>query len=124
MQLAEQKYLSLLLEDLETECHALNSYLRHHSSPGKAELFLTQSPQYKELLSSAFTPTHDDLVFWANTPYQQNPKYPEQKIHPSASGHLLRSKSEVFIDMALYTRKIPFQNYNSIPPTESFRPFS
>lgn len=37
------------------------------------------------------------------------PKYPENKIHKTSSGNKVRSKSEVLIDMVLYTHKIPFR---------------
>ena len=41
--------------------------------------------------------------------YQKNQKYPEQLIHKSSSGNIVRSKSETIIDMLLYTNKIPFR---------------
>ncbi len=42
-------------------------------------------------------------------PYDQNPLFPEQRIHKCASGHLVRSKSEAIIDMVLYTNQVPFR---------------
>ena len=36
-------------------------------------------------------------------------KYPENKIHVAPSGNMVRSKSEVLIDMQLYTNHIPFR---------------
>ena len=44
-----------------------------------------------------------------NSPYEHNDSYPEQLIHKSLSGNLVRSKSEAIIDMYLYTNKIPFR---------------
>ena len=44
-----------------------------------------------------------------NSSYQKNPNYPEQLIHKSISGNLVRSKSEAFIDMVLHINKIPFR---------------
>lgn len=37
------------------------------------------------------------------------PEYQEQLKHKTASGNIVRSKSEVLIDMALYRNRIPFQ---------------
>ena len=49
------------------------------------------------------------LSQWITAPYDRNPKYPEQLIHKSVSGHLVRSKSEAMIDMYLFTHHIPFR---------------
>lgn len=109
-QLAAKKYLSLLSEDLLHEQRAIDFYLRHHNSDsGKAEQLLTHTPGFQELLSPYFKPISEELLSWANSPFEHNPKYPEQLIHKTCSGNLVRSKSEVLIDMALHTNKIPFR---------------
>lgn len=46
---------------------------------------------------------------WANEEYRNNPKYPEQLTNLGSSGNYLRSKSEVFIDMALTQHGVPFR---------------
>lgn len=108
-QLALKKYYSLLLEDLEQELTALNFYLRHHHSDyGKSALLLTK-PGYQELLSSHCQPLSSVLSEWMNSPYDKNPLYPEQLTYKTPSGSFVRSKSEVFIDMLLFTNHIPFR---------------
>jgi len=107
-QLAVKKYLSLMLEDLENELLATQAYLRHRSSVSKVEQLLT-SPEYQNLLTPYFTPQSLELVQWMNAPYDRNPLHPEQCIHKSVSGNLLRSKSEAMIDMFLHINKIPFR---------------
>jgi len=107
--LAERNYLSLLLEDLQQECRALDAYLQHHRTTKSAEHFLSHSPEHRNLIFSAALPLSAELSDWINTPYKQNPKHPEQLVHRSVSGHMLRSKSEVFIDMALFNNKLPFR---------------
>ena len=108
-QLALKKYYSLLLEDLEQELTALNFYLRHHHSDyGKSALLLTK-PGYQELLSSHCQPLSSVLSEWMNSPYDKNPLYPEQLTYKTPSGSFVRSKSEVIIDMLLYTNRIPFR---------------
>lgn len=109
-QLAAKKYLSLLYDDLLHEKRALDFYLRHHKPcPWQAERMITDMPEYQKLLSSFFKPISEELLSWMNSPFEQNTKYPEQRIHKTSSGNLVRSKSEVLIDMALYTNKLPFR---------------
>lgn len=70
---------------------------------------LLSMPEYHTLLSSSFQPHSEELSTWMNFPYEQNPNYPEQLAHHTLSGHFVRSKSEVLIDMALYMNHIPFR---------------
>ena len=109
-QLAIKKYLSLVLEDLLHEQRALNFYLSHHSkSTGKSQSLLTKIPGYQELLSPYFQ-THDQKISqWLSTPYDTNPKYPEQLVHKTSSGTYVRSKSEAMIALYLHTKNIPFR---------------
>lgn len=44
-----------------------------------------------------------------NSPYERSLQYPEKLIHKSASGNIVRSKSEALIDTLLYINKIPFR---------------
>lgn len=109
-QLAQKKYLTFLTEELTHEKRAIDFYLRHHSqNPQKSTQLLLDSPEYRELLSPFFKPLSQELLDWMNTPYEHNPKYPEQLIHKTSSGSYVRSKSEVLIDLALRTNKIPFR---------------
>lgn len=45
---------------------------------------------------------------WLHMPFQSNPFHPENLIHKTASGKMVRSKSEVLIDLVLTTNHIPF----------------
>lgn len=65
--------------------------------------------QLSTLPAPFFTPLSKELLDWAKNPYTTNPKFPEQLIHKSPSGNLLRSKSEALIDAFLYKNKIPFR---------------
>ena len=107
-QLAIKKYLKQIENDCIQEKIAIDFYLRHHS-PSKAEELLINKPGYQELLSYHFKPKSQELEDWMRASFEQNPKYPENKIHKTSSGNLVRSKSEVLIDMVLYTHKIPFR---------------
>ena len=107
--LAAKKYLSLLLEDFIHEKKAIEFYLRHHSKIRQADHMLLDCPEYKKLIAPYFIPKSQELLEWTVQPFETNPKYPEQLIHKTVSGKMVRSKSEVIIDMLLHTHKIPFR---------------
>ena len=108
--LAYKKYLSTRLRILQEEQQANAKYLESHPSSMKDSFqALLNSPNYNHLFSSTFTPLSDELAQWMNEPFQGNPKNPEQLIHQTTSGILVRSKSESLISMLLHTNKIPFR---------------
>lgn len=107
-QLAVKKYLQQIEVDCIQEKQAIDFYLRHHNT-SKAEGLLINKLGYQELLSPYFKPHSQEISDWMNASFEQNPKYPENKIHKTSSGNMVRSKSEVLIDMVLYTHKIPFR---------------
>ena len=106
--LAKKRYLSLLLDDLYREKDAIDYYLRHHKT-SRAEDMLIKESEYQKLLSSTFKSHSQEILEWKNSQYQTNNKYPEKRIYKTASGNMVRSKSEVLIDMALYMNNIPFR---------------
>lgn len=109
-QLAKKKYLTLLLEDLSHEQKALDFYLRHHSQKtGKTEYLLTKIQGYHELLAPYFSSHSQQIIDWINTPYEHNTKHSDHLVHKAPSGNFVRSKSEVLIDLYLYTNHIPFR---------------
>lgn len=105
-QLAIKKYLQQIESDCIQEKCAIDFYLRHHK-PSKVEELLINKPGYQDLLSPYFKHQSQVIEDWKNTPFEQNPKYPENKIHKTSSGNNVRSKSEALIDMVLYTNRIP-----------------
>lgn len=108
--LAVKKHLTLLLKDLLQEQTAINFYLRHHQKrPWKSDLFLTEHPEYRELVSDQFLPPSLKHQQWATSPYLHSQQHPEYLIHKTSSGILVRSKSEALISTALYNNKIPFR---------------
>lgn len=110
-QLATKKYLTLLYKELVQEKVAVDSYLSNHEkfSPQSQLLLTDEMPEYKRLLSPYFQPISQELSNWADSSYEHNLSHPEQLVHKSSSGRLVRSKSEAMIDMLLYINKIPFR---------------
>ena len=107
-QLALRKYFTNQLSILKHEKSALEFYLRHHKANPTPEMPNIESP-YFDLLKSYFIPTHDHFRQWMQEAYPKNETYPEQLIYKSSSGNVVRSKSELMIDMFLYMNKIPFR---------------
>lgn len=108
--LAVKKYLSLLIEELQLDIKFLDSYLAtYQNGSRKSELLLSKTSEYQKLLTSYFKPVSSEMIVWMNAPYDQNTNYPEHLIHSSCTGHMLRSKSESLIDIALYMYQIPFR---------------
>lgn len=108
-QLAVKEYLSCRIRDLKTEQSALNSYLDHFNPQNSHTNQLLSKPAYQKLLTGYFEPLSQELYAWSKEPYECNRKYPENLIHKSVSGNILRSKSEAMIDMLLYQAKIPYR---------------
>ena len=107
--LAIKKYLLLLLDDLEKEKQAIDSYLKSTSNSKKSEHLLIKSSEYQALLKPYFSPITKELSEWVNASYEKNSYHAEHLIHTCASGNVVRSKSESMIDSALYIHQIPFR---------------
>lgn len=114
--LAVKKYLMYKLNDLLHEKDAIEQYLHKHK-PIQSELLLNPSSNISGLLAPYFSPSILAHREWMNAPYEFNQKYPEQLIHKSSSGHLVRSKSEEMIANFLYLNNIPFR-YECVLPLD------
>ena len=108
--LAYKKYLTLQLKDCLQKQQAADAYLKYSDSSTEDDLqtFLS-NPDYQELLSPVFAINSGKFQDWMTEPFEKNPTHPEQLIFRTASGNLVRSKSEVLIDMYLHLNKIPFR---------------
>lgn len=107
-QLAYNKYLKLLLSNLEDELHAVNMYLKNHPSEDDA-LNLLQSNGYYELIQPVINPHPDEKSEWANQDYKKNTYRTDELIYRSEAGSLHRSKSETMIASALFRAGLPFR---------------
>lgn len=118
--LALKKYYAFQLEHLKAEIEALTLYLsKFQTSFSSAFEFLNQHPEYQKLLKNAIenvSPLFSkELNDWLSATYETNSMHPEQLSHLSISGHILRSKSEVIIDTALFSNHIPFRYECALP---------
>lgn len=107
--LAERNRLDNKIKLLQ-EQKAIDSYLKYHQQPpDETSFLLLEHPEFANLLSSHFTPLSNTLSDWCLEHYEHNPRFSEQLIHKSSSGHFVRSKSEAMIDTLLFKNKIPFR---------------
>ena len=108
-QLAYRKFLTLKLCEYKEELSSLNAHLATLSKLTKAENLISQSSEYRALISPYYSPASKDYSEWQRQPYDKNNLFPETLIHTSFSGNSLRSKSEAIIDSLLFQNKIPFR---------------
>lgn len=107
--LAQKKYLGKLCSIYQSEQRAINLFLNHYKVDDCSLVQMLSDPAYQELLQPFFSPESQELEEWKNAEYEKNGLHPENLIYPTSSGNIVRSKSEVLIDLYLFTNKIPFR---------------
>lgn len=107
--LALKKYCICRLEELKRDLSAQEYYLKKMESvEGKSEALLHHQ-EWGRLLEGYFQSMDSELQRWQEQDYERNTKYEETLIFRGTQGRMLRSKSEVIIDMLLYENHIPFR---------------
>lgn len=107
--LALKQYCTLRIKELSTDISVQEYYLRKMEGvEGKAESLLYHQ-EWGKLLEPFFKPKDLELKRWQDEDYERNTKYGETLIFKGTGGKMLRSKSEVIIDMLLYENHIPFR---------------
>lgn len=107
--LAEKKLLNASLYDLEKELQAVDAFLKTYKHDSSKVEQLLSHPSYQKTIICSFQSVSKDLEQWNKESYQSNPFHTENLRHPCPSGHIVRSKSEALIDLALFMHKIPFR---------------
>ncbi|MBE5905564.1 MAG: hypothetical protein E7277_02055 [Lachnospiraceae bacterium] len=105
--MAYKRYLQEKEAELENEQKALEAYLAIRSGSPDAQALYSPEQSIHKLLPK-HTYENEKINQWYESAYITNEKYPENKRHPSISGNILRSKSELLIDEFLYRNNIPF----------------
>ena len=107
---ALKKYLSQKLEDLRFEQSALHNCISSYENHSfKSEDLLSPNSGIHDLLTSSLSKFNVETETWLQESFEKNPYHPEQLKYLSISGNILRSKSELLIDTALFTHHIPFR---------------
>jgi len=98
---AYKRYLISLRKQFVALVNANEAYLRVYDN-SKCNLDpLLDNPAFLDLAIPSRS-ANPDLSAWEKEPYERLKAYPEQIIHPSKSGRMLRSKSEASIDSTLF----------------------
>lgn len=122
--LAEKKYYKLLLESLELCNKMIEQYENLNRKNEEAmQSMLSEKSPYLELLNENILAIPKEFHSWMYDEYPRNTSYPENLIHKTYAGQMLRSKSEALIANALFLNKIPYRYENIIELNEiSFAP--
>lgn len=107
--LAEKKYYSLLLKDLEKEAGALRMFLNHAKDESCLNIELARHSEFREMIENKITIWNDMDKQWMNATYEKNPYKLEELTYKTVSGITVRSKSEGNIASALYKHGIAFR---------------
>lgn len=108
--LAEKKYYTLQLDSLLLKEKTILEYeQRHRIIDQKLEQLLQKDSPYLELLREHIFDLPDECKNWMQADYHRNERYPENLVHKTLAGHMVRSKSEAMIANALFVKKIPYR---------------
>ncbi len=106
--LARKKYLQQSLKLLDKNIPALEKLLAVHKAPTPDNIINALPKTYEELPPRAFLPNLRKKNEWAKADYEQNAYRSEAKMHITAQGLKVRSKSEVIIADKLDAYGIPY----------------
>lgn len=106
--LARKGYLRQSLKLLDKNIPALEKLLAAHKAPTPDNIIKSLPKAYQELPPEAFLPNLRRQMEWETVEYEQNTYRQESKIHITAKGLKVRSKSEVIIADKLDDYGIPY----------------
>lgn len=107
--LAQKAYFLERKRELDAEKKALESYIASYDRISFRSEKMLNEKKYGELLNYIFLKQAPEITEWLQEPYNSNPNHPEGLIYKTYAGHMVRSKSEVFISNALFTHNIPYK---------------
>ena len=77
-QLAQKTFLSYQLSELQSELHAVDSYLKHHKdSKSNLPKLMVRNEGFKNLLVPQFYSLSEELTQWSSEQYDTLEDYPE-----------------------------------------------
>ena len=108
-QLAEKTYKSALLQEDELDLINVSSFLNNAQKILRRSAMLLNNEGFRKLLPKNLIQMSPDVSAWASEKYPSTAGHDETLIIRSATGRMVRSKSEAFIDWALYSAKLPYR---------------
>lgn len=107
-QYVRRKYLTEELKQCKRKLGAIEIFLAMYPESYNTNSILCNE-DYQELLTPYFTSQNDNLIAWAQAPYEKHPYLPERCTYMACGNLWVRSKSESMIASFLYQHQIPFR---------------
>lgn len=108
-QLAQRTYYEKLLREAKREKKAITDYLKGMEGKKPEDVYSTMNDYRKKLVTPLLISDADYAKCWESMPYEKNPYRPEERIHPTERGDLVRSKTEARIADMYYALGIPYR---------------
>lgn len=108
--LAIKQYYTLQLSVLSHKIKLINDYeaaINFYNA--SSEHLLSEISGFSPLIQSYFKNESSKLTEWNSELFEHNNSHPEHLIHKTLHGEFVRSKSEVIIANALYSKNIPYR---------------
>ena len=103
-----RRYAEKLIEAIDHNAGYLRELYENYRSVAPEEVFESLPETYKNRRLLALAGQGVDLQAWEEADYEQMIWHQEHKVHITAKGDLVRSKSEFIIADMLYERRIPY----------------
>ena len=109
-QMAEKRLVKLRIDSNQAELEAVKRYLNSSvDTLQKISDLVSPESIYSELLVDEHKSLENQIASWREDSYEKNANYPEQLNKYSPTGNVLRSKTELMIDMYLASKSIPYR---------------
>ena len=105
----QRDYDIKITKELETEIAALEGLKKVYTPENLPAVYEKLSESRKKLVESCVLAQSDFAENWKNEAYEGRKFYEDSKLHVTASGLKVRSKSEVLIAQALEAKCVPFR---------------
>lgn len=108
-QLANKKYIDIVLPKLAENLAAAEMFTDKHSGFDEMELAELIPDEIQKYNGNLIVVRKAFIEKWKNEPYERNPAFTENLIHSTLHGEMVRSKSEVIIADRLYSSNVPYR---------------
>lgn len=107
--LARKKYLQVSIKNLENNYTYLTRLLEKYKEINKDDIISQFPYHYAVLMNKDEAKWNEKKRQWLAEDYVQSAAYPEEKVHVTAKGLYVRSKSEVIIAERLDYYNVPYR---------------
>lgn len=108
-ELAQKTYYEKLLREAQREILAIDTFMQRMEGKSPEDVYASMNTYRKALVTPMLISNEEYAKKWEEEPYERNPFRPEECIHPTDRGDLVRSKSEARIADMYYALGIPYR---------------